>query len=129
MAMARALPSGSAHPWTLFGVANTDVTAVSVQVDMRKSGGALDAASVVDPDAVPSVDRRARLWLELSRAYGQQRDWIGTLGALKTAAAVSEESMRCHPLSRNLAAEIVTHGGRIIEREARALANRIGVTA
>jgi transcriptional regulator with XRE-family HTH domain len=129
MGMARALPSGSAHPWTLFGVANTEVTAVSVQVDMRKSGGALEAASVVDPDAVPGVDRRARLWLELSRAYGQQRDWIGTLGALKTATAVSEESMRCHPLSRNLAAELVTHGGRIIEREARALANRIGVTA
>ncbi|NQE72371.1 hypothetical protein [Nocardia gamkensis] len=129
MGMARALPSGSAHPWTLFGVANTEVTAVSVQVDMRKSGGALEAASVVDPDAVPSVDRRARLWLELSRAYGQQRDWIGTLGALKTATAVSEESMRCHPLSRNLAAELVTHGGRIIEREARALANRIGITA
>ncbi|WP_280300243.1 helix-turn-helix domain-containing protein [Nocardia abscessus] len=129
MGMARALPTGSSHPWTLFGVANTEVTAVSVQVDMRKSGGALEAASVIDPDGVPSVDRRARLWLELSRAYGQQKDWIGTLGALKTAASVSEESMRCHPLSRNLAAELVTHGGRIVEREARALANRLGVTA
>jgi hypothetical protein len=129
MGMARALPSGSAHPWTLFGVANAEVTAVSVQVDMRRSGGALEAASVVDPDAVPSVDRRARLWLELSRAYGQQKDWIGTLGALKTATAASEESMRCHPLSRNLAAELVTHGGRIVEREARVLANRLGVTA
>ncbi|MEU7763656.1 helix-turn-helix domain-containing protein [Nocardia sp. NPDC049190] len=129
MGMARALPSGSAHPWTLFGVANAEVTAVSVQVDMRRSGGALEAASVVDPDAVPSVDRRARLWLELSRAYGQQKDWISTLGALKTAIAASEESMRCHPLSRSLATELVTHGGKIVEREARALAVRLGVTA
>ncbi|MGY4098023.1 helix-turn-helix domain-containing protein [Nocardia sp. R16R-3T] len=129
MGMARALPAGSTHPWTLFGVANTEFSAVSVMVDMRKSGGALEAASIVDPDAVPSVDRRARLWLELSRAYGQQKDWIGTLGALRTAASVSEESMRCHPLSRSLAAELVTHGGKIVERESRALAGRLGVTA
>lgn len=129
MGMARALPSGSAHPWTLFGVVNTEISAVSVMVEMRKSGGALEAASVVDPDAMPSVDRRARLWLELSRAYGQQKDWLGTLGALKTATAVSEESMRCHPLSRNLAAELVMHGGKIVEREARSLATRLGVTA
>ncbi|MBF5002414.1 helix-turn-helix transcriptional regulator [Nocardia sp. BSTN01] len=129
MGMARALPAGTAHPWTLFGVENAEISAVSVQVDMRKSGGALEAASVVDPDAIPSVDRRARMWLELSRAYGQQKDWIGTLGALKTATAVSEESMRCHPLSRNLAAELVDRGGKIVEREARSLANRLGVTA
>ncbi|NUS94546.1 MAG: helix-turn-helix transcriptional regulator [Nocardia sp.] len=129
MGMARALPAGSAHSWTLFGVANTEVSAVSVQVDLRKSGGALDAASAVDPGAVPSVDRRSRLWLELSRAYAQQRDWLGTLGALRTGTAVSEESMKCHPLARSLAAELVTHGGRLNERESRALAARLGVTA
>ncbi|PKV80934.1 helix-turn-helix domain-containing protein [Nocardia fluminea] len=128
MGMARALPAGSAHPWTLFGVANAEVSAVSVQVELRKSGGALDAASIVDPDAVPSVDRRARLWLELSRAYAQQRDWLGTLGALRTATSVSEESMRSHPLARSLAVELVTHGGRITERQSRALAGQLGVT-
>ncbi|WP_194825695.1 helix-turn-helix transcriptional regulator [Nocardia sp. XZ_19_231] len=129
MGMARAMPTGSAHPWTLFGVANTEISAVSVQVELRKSGGALDAASLVDPDAVPSVDRRARLWLELARAYAQQRDWLGTLGALRTGTTVSEESMRSHPLARSLVADLVSHGGRITERESRALAGRLGVTA
>ena len=129
MGMARALPSGSAHPWTLFGVTNSELTSVSVMVELRKSGGALEAASAVDPDAVPSVDRRARLWLELARAYGQQKDWLGALGSLRRATGVSEESMRCHPLSRNLAAELVTHGGKIVEQESRALATRLGVTA
>jgi hypothetical protein len=33
------------------------------------------------------------------------------------------------PLSRSLAAEVVTHSGRMVEREARALAGRLGVTA
>ncbi|MEU4313728.1 helix-turn-helix transcriptional regulator [Nocardia sp. NPDC024068] len=129
MGMARALPAGSTHAWTLFGVANTEISAVSVQVDLRKSGSALDAADAVDPDAVPSVDRRARLWLELSRAYAQQRDWLGTLGALRTGTAISEESMKCHPLARSLAADLVIQGGRLNERESRALAARLEVTA
>ena len=67
------------------------------------------------------------MWLELSRAYGQQKDWLGTLGALQRATSISEESMRCHPLSRNLASELVIHGGRIVERESRSLATRLGV--
>ncbi|NKY33535.1 helix-turn-helix transcriptional regulator [Nocardia speluncae] len=129
MGIARALPPGSAHPWTLFGVANTEISAVSVQVDLRKSGSALDTASAVDPDTVPSIDRRARLWLELSRAYAQQRDWLGTLGALRTGTAVSQESMKCHPLARSLAAELVTHSGRLNERESRRLAAQLDVTA
>lgn len=101
---------------------------MSVQVELRRSGGALEAASVVDPDSVPSVDRRARLWLELSRAYEQQKDWTGALSALRTATSISEESMRCHPLSRNLASELVIHGGKLIARESRSLAMRLGVT-
>ncbi len=32
-------------------------------------------------------------------------------------------------MSRNLAAELVTHGGKIIARDARSLATRLGVTA
>ncbi|WP_342802362.1 helix-turn-helix transcriptional regulator [Nocardia sp. No.11] len=128
LAMARALGPERTHPWTLFGVANSEISAVSVQVELRKSGGALDAASIVDPDSMPSVDRRARLWLEVARASSYGRDWFGTLGALRTAASVSEESMRCHPLARNLAAELVTHGGRLVERDSRALATRLGVT-
>lgn len=128
MGMARALPASSAHPWTLFGLPNAELTAVSVQVELRKSGGALEAATVVDPDSVPSVDRQARLWLELARAYGLQRDWTATLGALSKAASISEESMRAHPLSRNLASELVIHGGRLISRPARSLATQLGVT-
>ncbi|MGV9750701.1 hypothetical protein [Nocardia farcinica] len=63
------------------------------------------------------------------RHYRARRDWIGTLGALRTATAVSEESTSCHPIGRNLAAELVTNGGRLVERDARALANQLGVTA
>ncbi|WP_048876399.1 helix-turn-helix domain-containing protein [Saccharomonospora saliphila] len=121
------LPAGYAHPWTLFGRANTELTGVSVHVGLRKGGTALDKASVVDPDALPSLDRRARLWLETARAYAQRRDYTSALHVLQRATSLSGESMRCHPLSRGLAAELVTSGGRLIEREARELATRLGV--
>lgn len=128
MGMARALPKSSVHPWTLFGTTNAELSAVSVQIELKKSGGALEAASVVDPDSMPSVDRRARLWLELSRAYSQQKDWTAALGTLRKATSISEESMRCHPLSRNLASELVMYGGKLISRDSRALATQLGLT-
>lgn len=120
-------PGGYAHPWTLFGRANTDLTGVSVAVDLRKSGTALDKADAVDPDVIPSRDRRARLWLETARAYAQRRDYTGALHTLQRATAASTESMRCHPLSRGLAAELVTSGGRLIQKEAQSLASQLGV--
>lgn len=129
MRMTSAMPDDYLHPWTLFARPNAELTAVSVQVDLRKAGGALEAASIVDPTSIPSKDRQARLYLETARAYGQRQDWLGALNVLKTATAVSEESMRCHPLSRGLAGELVTRGGRLVERDARALANRLGVAA
>lgn len=127
--MVGALPKGYAHPWTLFGSPNCEVTALSVQVDLHKAGGALEAANIIDPDSIPSKDRRARMWLELALAYGQRQDWTGALGVLKTATSVSEESMRCHPRSRGLVGQLVTRGGRLVERESRALATQLGVTA
>lgn len=127
--MADQLPNGYAHPEVLFGRPNTDLTGVSVWVDLHRSGSALDHSHRVDPDGIPSIDRRARLWLEMARAYSQRKDHTSTLHVLQKAATVSEESMRCHPIARELAGELVTVGGRLIEREARSLAHRLGMTA
>lgn len=127
-AMARRMPAGYFHPWTLFSPANAMLSGVSVHVELRKSSGALDRAEFVDPDSVPSVDRRARLWLEVSRSYQQKKDSLAALQTLQRATDVSEESMRCHPLSRGIAGELVTSGGRLVQREARGLASRLGLT-
>lgn len=59
----------------------------------------------------------------------QQPGQVGNIGALRTGTSISEESMRVHPLARSLASGLVTHGGRLNERESRALATRLGVTA
>ena len=95
-----------------------------------RDGSTVKAARVdgvtVDPDAIPSRDRQARLWLETARAYAQRHDYTGALHTLQRATAASTESMRCHPLSRGLAAELVTSGGRLIQQDARSLASQLG---
>ncbi|WP_279579328.1 helix-turn-helix domain-containing protein [Fodinicola feengrottensis] len=91
---ARSLPAGYHHSWTVFGQANTDVTAVSVNADLRKGGRALSEAERVDPDSVPSNERRARLWLEMARSYQLRKDKMGALNLLAKAADVSLEAMR-----------------------------------
>jgi tetratricopeptide (TPR) repeat protein len=126
--MTSRLPQGFAHPWTLFGKPNAVMTGVSVSVDLRKSGSALDYANSGEVDAVPSLDRQARLWLEICRSFNQRKDHVSTLHVLQKATSISEESMRCHPIARSIAGELVTSGGRMVESEARALARRIGLT-
>jgi transcriptional regulator with XRE-family HTH domain len=127
-AMVARLPSGYTHPWTLFGQANTDLTGVNVRVDLHQAASAIDHAGTLDLDAVPSRDRRARVWLETARAYAQRRDHTAALATLRRATEVSTESMRCHPIARSLAGELVTTGGRMIERDARSVASTLGVT-
>ncbi|MHA6626867.1 helix-turn-helix domain-containing protein [Pseudonocardia sichuanensis] len=126
--MSARLPAGYAHPWTLFGKANAVMTGISVHVDLRKSGHALDYANAGDLDAVPSLDRRTRLWLEIARGYAQRKDPMATLAVLQRAMSISEESMRCHPIARGLAGDLVATGGRLVERDARALAGQLGLT-
>ncbi|MCG8915130.1 helix-turn-helix domain-containing protein [Actinokineospora sp. PR83] len=125
--MAARLPSGYAHPATLFGAANAALTGISVQVELHKGGSAVLTAEAADPDAVPSLDRRARVWLEVARGYRQRKENIASLHVLQRAARINRESMTCHPLARTLAGELVTTGGNLIEREARALAADLGV--
>jgi tetratricopeptide (TPR) repeat protein len=127
--MARRTAPGYAHPWTVFGQANTDLTAVSVMVDLKRSKSALESASLVDPARVPSVMRQSRLWLDTALAYQGQGDWNGVYHNLERAVAVSVEAMTYHPLSRGLADELVHAGGPQVQQQARVLARRIGLAA
>lgn len=128
MNMSTRLPAGYAEDWTLFGKANAELTGVSVYVDLFKSGSALDYGQRLEVDSLPSLGRRTRLWLEVARASAQRKDWTATLHFLQRATSISEEFMRHHPLSRGLTGELVTVGGRFVDRESRILATRLGVT-
>jgi hypothetical protein len=119
--------SGYHHPWTMFGAANVKLHAVSISADLSKSGEAREKAEQIDPDEIPSTERRGRLGVEIARAYHQHRDYPATLHWLEQAYATSRDSVRYSPTARQMAADVVDHGGPLISRRARSLAGSLGL--
>jgi transcriptional regulator with XRE-family HTH domain len=122
------LPDGYHHPMTQFGRSNVAVHAVSVGADLSKRGEARRRAELVDPDTIPSLERRSRLLIDTARSYQQRRDWSGMLHFLRSAHQVSSEAVIYSPLARQMAVNAVDGGGPLVEREARAFASQLGVT-
>jgi transcriptional regulator with XRE-family HTH domain len=115
------------HPWTMFGSANVKLHAVSLSADLSRSGEAQGHAEQIDPDEIPSRERRGRLGVEIARAYHQRRDYTATLHWLETAFATSHDSVQYSPTARQMTADTVDHGGPLISRRARSLAGSIGL--
>jgi transcriptional regulator with XRE-family HTH domain len=118
---------GYHHPWTMFGSANVKLHAVSISADLSKSGEAHGHAEQIDPDEIPSRERRGRLGVEIARAYHQRHDYPATLHWLETAFATSHDSVQYSPTARQMTADTVDHGGPLISRRARSLAGSIGL--
>jgi transcriptional regulator with XRE-family HTH domain len=121
------LGDGYYHPWTMFGKANIDLHAVSIAADLSKSSEARSQAENIDPDDIPSRERRGRLGVELARTYHQRRDYSATVHWLEEAYRTSADSVRYSPTARQMAADAVDHGGQLVSRRARSLAGSIGL--
>ncbi|MFI0451886.1 hypothetical protein [Actinomadura sp. 6N118] len=124
-ATAERLPNGYHHPWTQFGASNVAVHSVSIGADLSKSSAARDWAQQIDPDTIPSRERRARLMVETARSYHQQRDYSAALDWLECAHPVCNDSAHYSPEARQMASDAVDHGGPMIERRARIFAQML----
>jgi transcriptional regulator with XRE-family HTH domain len=126
-ATAERLPGGYYHSWTMFGAANVKLHAVSISADLSRSAEARDYAEDIDPEEIPSRERRARLGVEIARAYYQKRDYPAMLHWLETAYQTSADSVCYSPTARQMTADAVDHGGALISRRARSLAGSIAL--
>ncbi|GLW13238.1 hypothetical protein Misp01_83660 [Microtetraspora sp. NBRC 13810] len=121
------LPSGYHHLWTQFGASNVALHAVSIDADLTKKASARERAMQVDPDTIPSVERRSRLHVEVARVYHQRRDFSSALDWLERAYKISADSVHYSPTGRQMASDIAAKGGPLIERKARMFAERLGL--
>lgn len=126
-AVAERLPSGYHHSWTMFGASNVKLHAVSISADLSRSAEARARAETIDPDEIPSRERRGRLGVEIARSYHQRRDYTAALHWLEQANGTSADSVRYSPSARQMAADIVDRGGALVSRRARSLAGSIGL--
>ncbi|HLX48420.1 MAG TPA: helix-turn-helix transcriptional regulator [Streptosporangiaceae bacterium] len=125
--VAQRLPDHYHHPWTMFGSSNVDLHAVSLSADLSKSQDARSRAEQIDPDHIPSRERRGRLAVEIGRSYHQRRDYPALLHWLEEAYATSADSVRYSPTARQMTADVVDHAGPLISRRARSLASSLGL--
>src|ERR1700716_3409199 len=86
---------------TEFGPTNVALHAVAVAVELAESGEAVRRAAPIHPDGL-SVERRARLLIDLARAYGQRRDTARAVTTLTQAYDLAPERVQYHPLVRDL---------------------------
>jgi transcriptional regulator with XRE-family HTH domain len=118
---------GYHHPWTMFGSSNVKLHAVSISADLSRSAEARGHAEDIDPEEIPSRERRGRLGVEIARAYHQRRDYPAMLHWLETAYQTSADSVRYSPTAWQMTADAVDHGGPLISRRARSLAGSVGL--
>ncbi|KIF69794.1 hypothetical protein HY68_16335 [Streptomyces sp. AcH 505] len=127
--VAKSLPAAYVHPSTVFGRANVDFHAVSVATDLQRSQRALSLADDIDPDTMPSAERRARLWVEVARGHLQRGDRTAALHVMQLAAKISIETLAFTPAARTAAADLWRHAPRAMRAEAARLGEAVGVAA
>ncbi|MFF4943749.1 helix-turn-helix domain-containing protein [Streptomyces rubiginosohelvolus] len=125
--VAKSLPQNYLHPSTVFGRANVDFHAVSVATDLRKSQKAIGLADDIDPDVMPSVERRARLWVEVARGHLQRGDRTAALHVMQMAHRIGAETVAYTPSARTVAADLWRNSPRSMRAETSRLAESVGI--
>lgn len=126
-ATVRRLPAGYAHPWTMFGQANVDLTAVSLTVDLWKSREALRRAEAIDPEAVPSRERRGRLFVEMARGHHAMDGKVAAVRLLHAACDEGVDAVRYSPAALAIIGDLRTSPPRAIRSDVHALVARVGL--
>ena len=98
-----------------------------IHADLAKSSNARERAERIDPDTIPSRERRGRFMVEIARSYQQRRDHSACLDWLARAYTVSNDSVYFSPTARQMASEVVDHGGPMIARRSRTFAQMLGL--
>ncbi|GHC90282.1 helix-turn-helix domain-containing protein [Streptomyces flavofungini] len=125
--VAKSLPATYVHPSTVFGRANVDFHAVSVATDLKLSARAIGLADDLDPDTMPSTERRARLWAEVARGHLQRGDRTAALHVMQMAVEISQETVAYTPTARGVAADLWRFAPRAMRKDAGRLAESVGV--
>lgn len=126
--VAKSLPADYVHPSTVFGRANVDFHEISVATDLRKSAEALGLVDDLDPDVMPSVERRARLWVEVARGHLQRGERTAALKVMQMAQEIGAETVAYTPSARHVTADLWRTAPRAMRKEAGQLAERVGVS-
>jgi len=106
-----------------FGPTNVEIQAVSISVDLGDAGEAIERGAQIDASGL-SIERQARLLMDLGRACVQRRQTGEALDCLLQAEQLAPEVVHMHTAARNAIRELALLAGRSASPELKALAER-----
>lgn len=106
-----------------FGPTNVEIQAVSVAVDLGDAGEALDIGAALDASGL-SIERQARLAMDIGRAHAQLRHLEEALQSFLDAEQLAPETIQSHVAARSAIRDLMLVEGRAASPELRALAQR-----
>ncbi|MFI2711229.1 helix-turn-helix domain-containing protein [Micromonospora sp. NPDC018662] len=127
-AVASHLPAGFYQPQTSFSRVVMGAHAVTVAVELQKSGEAVRQARRHDAAAIPSRPRRARHLIEVARAHYGKNDKEAAVAFLGQAYESAPETIRFNGYARQITLDLLD-GPRSTRDEARDLAMKVGLVS
>jgi transcriptional regulator with XRE-family HTH domain len=119
------------HLWTAFGPANVELHGLDLALNLGNPREALRRADRLDPGRLAVAERRARYWIDVSRAYlaESRRDAAASVSALLEAERIDPWEVRHQAVVRVVVRTLLTRERRSATPGLRGLAERVGVLA
>jgi hypothetical protein len=93
-----------------------------------KSRDALRRAEYVDPDQLPSRERRGRLFVEMARGYYANNDRVSATRMLLRACDEGADAVMWSPAARLIVDDLTARPPTVIRADVTALAGKLGVS-
>ncbi|MGK5442151.1 helix-turn-helix domain-containing protein [Micromonospora sp. URMC 105] len=126
--VAQRLPENFYQPQTSFSRVIMGAHAVTVAVELQKSGEAVRQANRLDPAAIPSKPRRARHLIEVARGHYGKGDNETTVATLRQAYESAPETIRFNGYARQITLDLLD-GPRSLRGDVHDLALKVGLVA
>jgi transcriptional regulator with XRE-family HTH domain len=117
------------HLWTAFGPANVELHGLDLALNLGNPREAVRRADLLDPRRLAVAERRARYWIDVSRAYmaESRRDDAAAVSALLEAERVDPWEVQHQAVVRAVVRVLLHRERRSATPGLRSLAERVGV--
>jgi len=127
-AAAQRLDADANLRWTAFGPTNVKLHRVNAAVTLGDAGTAVEVAREINPQTITVTERKASLFIDISRAYLQWGRHERAYTALRAAEHAAHEEVAGRPSVHRLVRQLITTAPPTVRRDATEFANQIGVS-
>jgi transcriptional regulator with XRE-family HTH domain len=127
--VARQLGADYRHMQSSFSQSVMSAHAVTLGVELRRTGEARRAANGFDPVAIPSLARRGRHLIEVARVHALDGDKDGVLTLLDRSQKVASETISYNGFARDMLLSLRKNPPAGRTSEVKRLCNRVGLAA